>query len=524
MQVNPSRDVIGRETVLVFALALFIRVYAAANTFIVNPDGVLYIHQARLLWAGQWNQLTPCGLSYLSIYPILIAGFYPLFPDWVLAARSVSVLFGFASLIPIYLLVKTFVDRKYGLLCILIYALTPVLVGRSADIVRGPVFWFFLSLGLYLVARKKETAGNAELIIGCVCFLSAAWARIEAVLFIPVTGLFILIGYPEKRIKKLIIFFLPLIVTAAAVLAAAIVAGVSPDRFARMDAIMDKFSAPIAQYGFLRDSLRHLAASNPDGITEFFLPEARNMVWLVALGTLVNRALEAFFYPFFAIVCIGMYSGIKDIRHDIRNLYFLMLAVSGTLLLYVHLIQTWMIYYRFLAIVMIPCAIFSGYGIRHIDLLVRSRFRLKESAALAMICLLILGAGLPKNLKHRGQDKQVFVRIGHTIRQTEAGDDPVLVSTSVHTHRWLMFYANRELRTAPCPQQYEYCWENLSDDPSLFLNELKEKGIGFVLWEQRHWSKKNIDLDFLTSDANFRESGRWHHPDTGTMVLFRYIG
>jgi hypothetical protein len=60
---------------------------------------------------------------------------------------------------------------------------TPVMVSRSADVVRGPVFWFFLSAGHLSVNRRAIGAdiGLSVCLIGSqLAFLMAAWARIEA--------------------------------------------------------------------------------------------------------------------------------------------------------------------------------------------------------------------------------------------------------------------------------------------------------------------------------------------------------
>ncbi|MBA7662508.1 hypothetical protein ES703_70537 [subsurface metagenome] len=67
-----------------------------------------------------------------------------------MAAKSVSLIFGTMTLVPLYFLLKRFFDESIGLLVLLIFALIPVFIDRSVDVVRGPIFWFFSVLGLYL--------------------------------------------------------------------------------------------------------------------------------------------------------------------------------------------------------------------------------------------------------------------------------------------------------------------------------------------------------------------------------------
>ena len=54
-------------------LGLAIRLIAWANTYVVNPDGTLYIHQAKAIYYGQKEALF-CGYSFVANYPVMIAG------------------------------------------------------------------------------------------------------------------------------------------------------------------------------------------------------------------------------------------------------------------------------------------------------------------------------------------------------------------------------------------------------------------------------------------------------------------
>ena len=39
----------------VFALGFLLRLYAFHHTYIINPDGILYIQQARAIADGKWG-------------------------------------------------------------------------------------------------------------------------------------------------------------------------------------------------------------------------------------------------------------------------------------------------------------------------------------------------------------------------------------------------------------------------------------------------------------------------------------
>ena len=92
---------------LVVLLGLAIRLVAWTNTSVVNPDGTLYIHQAKAIYYGHKEALF-CGYSFIANYPVMIAGVFGIVQDWIFSARLVSLLFGTAALIPLYLLLREF--------------------------------------------------------------------------------------------------------------------------------------------------------------------------------------------------------------------------------------------------------------------------------------------------------------------------------------------------------------------------------------------------------------------------------
>jgi len=126
-------------------------------------------------------------LSFLSPYPVLIAGGYCLIHDWILSARLVPLLFGTTLLVPLYLMLKEWVRDDGAVLGLLVFAVTPVLVSNSVELVRDPICWFFLCAGVLAVIRQARAHSPWLLLVASLCFLAATWARIEAVLFLAVT-------------------------------------------------------------------------------------------------------------------------------------------------------------------------------------------------------------------------------------------------------------------------------------------------------------------------------------------------
>lgn len=510
---------LSREILLVFLLGFVIRLFACQYTYVVNPDGVLYIQQARAIYYGLSDNLT-CGLGYLSIYTVLIAAAHAIFHNWIMAAQSVSFVFGSATLIPLYFLLKRFFDDKTSMLGTLIFALMPVFVGRSADVVRGPVCWFFLVSGLYLFIGYIERRRCFVLPLSNLCFLLATWARIEAILYVIISCLFVPFIKRGRRVVGFVVFMIPVVLVALFGVFDIKVSNIPIDMLSRSSGITAELSDPLAQYRSLRNSLPQLAKQH-DGNLRYFLPEASTCIWLVALGTLLNRCLEAFFYPFFFIFVIGLGGAWRKTILDQRLLYLSLLAISATILLYLHTIRTWMLYYRFLAILILPCCVFVGYGLEKAIRFVRSKFNFNESVALSIICFVILISGLPKNLQLRGADKFALRQIGEFVSKREGNAKEIKVATSPYLQSWISFYVNLDYEGTLCLEpNYSGYWDKLASDKVRLVEKLKQKEMKYLLWEERHW---HAEQSVLLENPGLRELGRWTHPDTGQMILFEVV-
>lgn len=511
-----------RISILIILLGFAIRLFSFHYTYIINPDGVLYIHQARAIYYGIKDAILTCSMGYLSNYSILIVLAYKIFGDWVIAAKSVSLFFGTITLIPLYFLMKRFLHDKIALLSILVFALIPVFVDRSVDGVRDPVYWFFSVLGLYLFVSQIKERTYLYLILSSLCFLMAAWARIEAILFVLVSFIFILFVRQDRKIQRTSIFSIPIVLILLLGMFGLMISNVSVNDFHRGYEVTTKLSSPMIEYGNLRHSMAELMNKPLDDNLPAFLHKARNLVWLIGIGTIFKYAVRAYFYPFFLIFIIGLGGVWGKIKEDRRILYLTSVAVSALLLLYMHVLQTWMMFDRFLAIFIFPSFIFVGFGLEKIIHFFRSRFHLKESIALSILCLLILICALPKNLKPREADKLVFKRIGELIAERE-GNSQVIAIAAPHSIRWISFYANVKYKGAPCPERNHDIENIIGKNYGEFVQNLKRRGIRYFLWEEKHWPKESTYLIKGGNVKDFIKLGTWTHPDTGNLILFRVM-
>ena len=509
-----------RLAILTIGLGFVIRLYCFQYTYIINPDAVLYIHQARAIYYGLTDPFTSCALNFLSNYPIFIAGAYTIFGDWVIAAKSVSLIFGTMTLVPLFFLLKRFFDDRISLLTTLIFAVMPVFIDRSVDVVRAPVFWLFSVLGLYLFVSQINNRNNVHLLLSSLCLLMATWARIEAILYIVVSGVYILVEKEEKKLERVIIFFLPVVVLATVAISGLIIKASKLNIF-RYRGIISYVRSSVAGYEGIRASLQELISQSPDSILTRFFRTARSLTWWVALGTLIKSMVETFFYPFFLVFVIGFKGIWRKIKQNRRISYLSLLSISAFFFLYLVVLIIWEMPTRYVGVLIFPSIIFIGFGLEKMLLFCKSKFNLKESVALSIICFLILAFALPKNLKPREADKLVFKEIGGLIADKEGNDKEILVATSQHSMGWIFFYANMHYEGAPCPQKNCDLDNILGSSYEGFVRNLRDRGISYFLWEEKHWPKESASYIERQNPKDFVKIGTWSHPDTGKLILFK---
>ena len=445
-----------------------------------------------------------------------------IFRDWVIAAKSVSLLFGTITLVPLYFLLKRFFDDKISVLAMLVFALTPTLIHRSADLVRGPVCWFFSVLGLYLFVSQLDKRNHIYLLLSGLSFLMATWARVEAVVFIIVSCFYILVVKQERKFEKLVIFTIPVAILMFIAISGLII-NTSHLNIFRYEKIMPYVSAPTAGYENLRLGLEHLRDQPLGPIGPWYIDWVRHLVWFIALGILLTSMVHAFFYPFFIVFIAGLVGIRKRIKRDMRIPYFAFLSVGAFIILYLMVLRMQTMETRYVILFILSSSIFMGFGLEKVIRFIKSKFKLKESFALSIVCLLILACSLPKNLKPREADKLVFKEIGELIAGREGNKQEILVVTSLHSIRWISFYANVNYKGAPCPQK-NYDLDNIiGKGYGEFVRNLRKRGIKYFLWEQKHWPKKSSYFISSQNSEDFIKLGDWSHPDTGRMILFRVI-
>jgi 4-amino-4-deoxy-L-arabinose transferase-like glycosyltransferase len=505
----------------IIAFGIGIRVFAAIYTYAINPDGMVYIQQAKAIYHGDWNLLRSC-VPFVSSYPFLIAAVYWIFPSWIDSARTVSVFFGSVTLVPLYGLLRRFADERTTCLCVLLYAFMPVLVGSSADLVRDPICWFFLVSGLYFFMRQMEKEETLRrrlcyLTSSYFLFLMASWARPETFLVLIFSCVYtfaysLLSG--EKR--YLFVASASLLLLGASLMAGEMIFNPSFSTYAGRAST--KLSASVEEYRNLRQQMQVLAQGLDRGALRSFLSKARSLIWLNDLGLLARSSIAGVFYPFAPFFIIGLFGLWARLRKNPRVAYLFILVILSYVLLFVHVLQFWYLEDRFLYIIIFSGCILGAFGIEKTTQFIRNRVSWKASAVVMLISIYILGFGLGKNIKKREEDKVVYIQIAEYISGLEKPDHklvPVLSSDS-SSLKLVPFYLNLPLSAGFCPVNSAPVIKTNGD----LFQYVKEKNVKYFLWDEKSWRNTQVDIRSDDFRRNFDDLGQWYHRDYGDIILF----
>jgi len=520
--IREENPLFNRWLALIILVGFALRLFSALNTHILNPDGCNYIHQARALYYGQWDEILSCSYAFLSIYPVLIAGVYKIVGDWVTAARCINLFFGTLTIIPLYLLTREFFDSRISTLITLIYGVNPTLVVTSVGAGRGPAYWFFLLLGVYFFVKAVNHGKSLALFLSSFCLVVASWSRIEACLAIVASGIYIVFFHRNNRLRSLVAFLLPVFIVGIISIGGLMILDKSIMDIFRTKAVLSRFWSLFSNYQDLHSALSQLEWNSPAGLYPSFLEKAKNMIWLVALGSVINTAIELFFFYPVIFFFIGLRGISERIQTDRRVILFVFLAPASFILVYLVTLESWFLDKRYLVGFFFSSFVFIGFGLERILDILKSRFKLHSSMITIVAFVFVIGFCLPKNLLSSDRDKLLFKQMGEMIAEREDHSHVIRVfSTCDSPHlRWILFYANLSFRGAPCPRLDFDADRILGNNFEQFLDNMDRERIKYFLWTERCHVIAGPKLTDIEKSPRFTEMRRGIHPDTGKIVLF----
>jgi Dolichyl-phosphate-mannose-protein mannosyltransferase len=174
----------------VLCISAVLKISAALTNAVINPDGILYISVAKQFALGNFG--VGMALYPLPAYSFLIAIVHFLIPNWVAAAKLISITASILVLIPLYLLAKDLFDRKAAFWGCLAFAVAPFPNLCAVEVIRGPCYLFFFAWAVFFAARAiRSTKLNFFLLAGFFSWFAVLF-RIEGIILIPFFLLFLI--------------------------------------------------------------------------------------------------------------------------------------------------------------------------------------------------------------------------------------------------------------------------------------------------------------------------------------------
>jgi len=473
------------------------RLYPLNYKNIINPDGVWYINQAKAILDGNFELALSCGYKFISIYHLLIPVFYTFSENWITAAKSVSILFGTLTIIPFYLIARQFFRESTVFLATLAFTINPFLVSHSEDLIKGPIFWFFALYGIFFFISAINQKGKDNfLILSCIFFLIAGWARFEIIIFFIGSVLYIFIFGGEK-LKKLFFFCLPLIVLSLTVVTGMLIYN--------EDFTLWTFYLEPRLVTFFRDLLDSLLNVN-------ILEKSFLAVWSILL-----RLTRVFYAPLvFLLIAIAVTK--KELQRNRNFSYFILLASLSFVAVFLFYLKTETMVDRYVAIIMLPAFIFICTGIEELIRHLKAKgFNDKKAIGTIFLFIVLTVVIFPHNLVHKRKDQLVYEEIGNYIARLEKNNLVKIIAPDARVSLFANLYSGGIECAMNNLEKYNFLvkmnYQNL-------VLSLKENKIDYYLWEEGQWS--DADYNFLAEakSEHFQGIMNWNTKDR-TLALFR---
>jgi len=186
----------------------------------VCPDGVLYIHLAQAIEAGDWRS----GFRdmALNIYPLILTVLHRMGLNWELAAGLWGVTVSSLVVLPLWGWARRQFDDRVALVACLLYAANPKFIEWSPEVMRDPTFWLLFMLAICWLWRAVTEVHYGYFIAAGAAIMLASLTRIEGLfLLIPLTlwTFWRFVGLRTTR-KKLLLGAVLCVVVFPALLAA----------------------------------------------------------------------------------------------------------------------------------------------------------------------------------------------------------------------------------------------------------------------------------------------------------------
>ena len=386
LQSRAMRVVIA--VLLIALLALGLRIgWLQKHTGIIEHEGAYYARLGENLATGVgWIGLHFEGeqFFYSPGYPLLIAPVRLIVRDAEFAGRLVSLAFGSALVVAVFLLASDLYDRRVGYLAAALVALHPVLVGMSTTVNSEPTYFCLLFAGVFFVRRAVTSRRRWCAVVSGILLGLGYLTRAEALLIATIGIFWVLIsGWKKQRLASAQLAGLLLaafaFVASPYVLYLAKSTGQfhleakSASNFAYGQMILSGKSSSEANFGIdpdltprgldMRTSLEVLRTTKvkPTSVVRFLLGGIRRNGKALIGGLLTNKAIGG--VPLMALVALGLFGTAWNANRAANEVFLFALFVC----LVVPLFSLIFFDDRYLVVFLIPLIIWAAKGLTELS-------------------------------------------------------------------------------------------------------------------------------------------------------------
>ena len=476
-------------------LGFLLRMYAFTNSPVINPDGVHYINQAKAILAGNWDLAKNCGFDFISLYHVLIPVLYKIFGDWIIAAKSVSLFFGTAAIIPFYLMMRQLFRGKVAAVASFGFAIHPFLVARSIELIKDPIFWFFALLGMSFVATAFTKRNKTHfLLFSSISFLLAGMARLEILTFFAGTIMYILLFEDAKK-QKILLFCLPALSFVCLIITSVLL-----------------FKSNDLGTSYLSPRIHHFLLIFSDNPIDIDIQKT-----FFTFSKLISRTMYALSPAFLPFFLAGFWSAKKKVRGETVFWYFIINSLLALVTLYFFFLKTGIMPPRYTISAILPGSVFVCFGIEKSLQYLKNK-GIQERSALIFICAYMVAAALFSQNLHQRTDKTMYKNIGKYIASLEKDRKVVILSADSRT----MFYANLNAVETECISPLLHYKDLMKIQYQDMVSSLRNNKVNYFIWEEKIW--KDAGYDFLSTvrPEDMKEIMRWDS-GTGRLIAFKIM-
>lgn len=349
-------------------------------------------------------------------------------------------------------------------------------------------------------------------------FLIASFSRIEFLIFILGTYLFLFLFRRDKRLGDLLFFSLPVFILLSITIAGLMLSNKLEASFfhSYLWPKLLVYLKNINNYNIIKSSLKYLNESSGFYFPYKFLEQIKEILWFIPIGILFKKIVKAYFFPYFIIILSG-FSHIKENeRKEPAFLYFIVLSITTVSFLYVYYLFIWLMSTRYITILLFSTIPLMGLSVQQLMNFFRESGRRKLIGVFLMI--LIAGVTLVKDLKPRDSDKYILKEIGEYIAEIEPRKDEIEIATSSGL---VSFYANLKKKGAPCPVPVLRYSTLIHKECNELIKTLQNNGIHYLLWEEEYWKNPICPFD---KQKELKRVKKWEKSQNKRYILYRLLG